>query len=279
MPASRRRARPHTLSIDVGGTHVKASVLDAAGRMLHERVRVDTPDDPTRRQLVGLAWHLAASLPPYDRVSVGFPGVVRNGVIRTAPNLGTGRLRGFDLAGALQQRLGRPVRVENDADVQGLGAIQGNGIEVVITLGTGFGTAFFRDGVLGPHIELAHHPFRGGRSYEDVLGEPAIERAGEKRWNRHVEQAIEMLRVLTEFDHLYIGGGNSRCLTIDLPGDVSLVSNDAGIWGGIHLWSAEPPRVAAPRARRERLSDRRRASTTRSRRRAFHPPGRASRSR
>jgi polyphosphate glucokinase len=231
-----RSAGRDTLSIDVGGSHIKGSVLGPQGRMLHERVRVDTPDHLTPRRLVQIIARIASKLPPFDRVSVGFPGVVRAGVIRTAPNLGTDRFRGFDLAAALRDRLGKPVRVENDADVQGLGAIEGKGLEVVVTLGTGFGTALFEDGHLGPHIELAHHPFEKGKTYEELLGQEALERMGERRWNRRVKEAIATLRALTDFDHLYIGGGNARRLTIDLPDDVSVVSNDAGIWGGIRLW-------------------------------------------
>ena len=228
---------PNTLSVDIGGSHVKASVLDKRGRMLHERVRVDTPKDVTPRRLVTLIAQLVKSLPRFDRVSVGFPGVVRNGVVRTAPNLGTDRFHGFNLARALERRLGRPVRVENDADVQGLAVVKGKGVEMVITLGTGFGSSIFVDGMLGPHLELAHHIFRKDKTYEEELGEAARERDGNHTWQKHVFEAIESLRNLTNFDHLYIGGGNSRLLDADLPRDVSIVSNTAGILGGVRLWS------------------------------------------
>jgi hypothetical protein len=132
----KRGSGPATLAIDVGGSHVKASVLDTKGRMLHERVRVDTPKKITPQQLVGLIAKLAPTLPRFDRVSLGFPGVVRHGVVLTAPNLGTDRFRGFNLARALERRLGKPVRVENDADVQGLAVVKGKGVEMVITLGS-----------------------------------------------------------------------------------------------------------------------------------------------
>jgi polyphosphate glucokinase len=234
--ASRKRKQIATLAVDVGGSHVKASVLDEEGQLLHEQLRVDTPDEPTPRQLVGLIMGLCAKLPAFDRVSVGFPGVVRGGVIRTAPNLGTNRFRGFDLAAALQRRLHRPVRVENDADVQGLAVVRGKGVEMVITLGTGFGSSIFVDGLLGPHLELAHHCFRDGKTYEEELGEEARRVAGTAQWQRRVEDAIEALRNLTNFDHLYIGGGNARLLNMALPPDVTVVSNMAGIIGGIRLW-------------------------------------------
>jgi polyphosphate glucokinase len=230
-------ARPATLAIDVGGSHVKASVLDQRGHMLHDRVRVDTPKRLTPRKLVSLIGELVGTLPRFDRVSVGFPGVVRDGVVRTAPNLGTERFHGFNLARALERRLGKPVRVENDADVQGLAVVKGKGVEMVITLGTGFGSSIFVDGRLGPHLELAHHPFRKDKTYEDELGEAARERAGNETWQKHVLEAIESLRNLTNFDRLYIGGGNARLLDAKLPRDVSIVSNTAGIIGGVRLWA------------------------------------------
>jgi len=235
---SRRTATgPTTLAIDVGGSHVKASVLDPRGNMLHDRLRVETPKRLTPQRLVGLIVELVRQLPKYDRVSVGFPGVVRDGVIRTAPNLGTERFHGFNLARALERRLGKPVRVENDADVQGLAVVKGKGVEMVITLGTGFGSSIFVNGRLGPHLELAHHNFRKDRTYEDELGEAARQRDGNAAWQRHVFEAVESLRNLTNFDHLYIGGGNARLLDADLPKDVSIVSNTAGIIGGVRLWS------------------------------------------
>jgi len=216
---------------------VKASVLDKNGRMLHDRLRVETPKKVTPRQLVGLIAGLIPTLPRFDRVSVGFPGVVRNGVVLTAPNLGTDRFHRFNLARALERRLGKPVRVENDADVQGLAVVKGKGVEMVITLGTGFGSSIFIDGRLGPHLELAHHVFRKDKTYEDELGEAARERDGDQTWQRHVREAIESLRNLTNFDHLYVGGGNSRLLDGALPRDVSVVSNTAGILGGVRLWA------------------------------------------
>lgn len=233
----RTTAGPRTLAIDVGGSHVKASVLDQRGRMIHDRVRVETPKRLTPPELVALIAGLVDSLPAFDRVSVGFPGVVRDGVIRTAPNLGTERFQGFNLGRALERKLRKPVRVENDADVQGLAVVKGKGVELVITLGTGFGSSIFVNGHLGPHLELAHHNFRKDRTYEDELGEAARERDGTASWQRHVFEAIDSLRNLTNFDHLYIGGGNARLIDEKLPRDVSIVSNTAGILGGVRLWA------------------------------------------
>ena len=235
-----------TLAIDIGGTHIKASVLDASGHMVREELKADTPRDATPDKLVAAIRALAQRLGPYDRVSVGFPGVVRNGVIRTAHNLGTPRFAGFDLASTLADVLIAPVRVANDADVQGLGCIQGAGLEMVITLGTGFGSSLFEDGHLAPHLELAHHCFCDGRTYEDELGDAALKRVGEEAWNRSLAKAIDALRALTTFDHLYIGGGNARLVTLQLPRDVSIVSNVAGIVGGVRLWTTTKHADAEP---------------------------------
>lgn len=229
-----------TLSIDIGGSGLKASVLDDAGQFIVPPVRVETPrplDPPT---LVRTLHDLVEPLPRWDRVAVGFPGVVRRGVIRTAANLGTEVFQGFDLAAALTEALGAPTRVGNDAEVQGLAAIRGVGVELVITLGTGFGSALFSDGRACAHLELGHHEFRKGRTYEDALGEAALEQSGKRKWRRRARRAIDQLRVLTDFDHLYIGGGNARHLEADqLPPDVSTIDNKDGILGGIRLWDGE----------------------------------------
>jgi polyphosphate glucokinase len=153
-----------TLAIDIGGSGLKASVLDEEGNMLVDRARVKTPVGSPPETVVETLARLVEPLPAFDRVSVGFPGVVRDGIVRTAPNLKHDGWIGFNLARVLTRRLGKPTRVINDADMQGLAVIQGKGVELVITLGTGFGTALYLDGRLGPHLELAHHPFRKGSS-------------------------------------------------------------------------------------------------------------------
>jgi polyphosphate glucokinase len=225
-----------TLAIDVGGSHLKASVLNEDGTPMVDRVRVDTPVGAPPDAVVGALVELVEPLPPFDRVSVGFPGVIRNGTVLTAPNLDNEDWKGFKLAEALGTKLGKPVKVLNDADMQGMAVIQGHGMEMVITLGTGFGTALFIDGRRGPHLELAHHPFRKGETYDEQLGNAARKRVGKKKWNKRVGRAIDNLRALTYFDHLYIGGGNSKKVTLELDPDVTLVSNAAGIEGGLAAW-------------------------------------------
>src|SRR5437763_13416413 len=148
-----------TLAVDIGGTGIKLAVLDSTGKIVGKRVRVPTPDAPVGPEVITAAiGDACARLGEFDRVSVGFPGVVRDGKVKTAPNLGTELWTGFDLQRALSARWGKPVKVMNDADVQGFGAIQGQGIEMMLTLGTGAGTAIFRDGQIMPHLELAPHP-------------------------------------------------------------------------------------------------------------------------
>jgi polyphosphate glucokinase len=228
--------RSRTLAIDVGGSGLKASVIDEKGRLLTERVRVDTPVGSPPRDIVAALVQLVGPLGGYDRISVGFPGVVRRGRVLTAPNLGHEGWKGFDLAGALGRALGKPVRVANDADVQGLAVVGGKGVEMVITLGTGFGTGLYLDGRLAPHLELSHHPFRKGETYDEYLGNAARKRIGKRKWNKRVRRAIRTLRALTSFDHLYIGGGNAKKIDFELGPDVTVVSNDAGIKGGVALW-------------------------------------------
>jgi polyphosphate glucokinase len=235
----KKAVEPRTLAIDIGGTGLKASVLDMKGEMLVERVRVDTPHPCTPEVLVEALVALVKPLPDFDRISVGFPGVIQDGVVVTAPNLGTEALRGFDLGAALTARLGQPTRCANDADVQGLAVIEGVGVEMVITLGTGFGTGLYHHGRLAPHLELAHMPFRKGQTFDQQLGDAARKRLGKKRWSRRVIEALELMRVLVNFRKLYIGGGNAGRIVEPLPDDIALVDNDAGILGGIRLWDHE----------------------------------------
>jgi polyphosphate glucokinase len=240
---------PDTLAIDIGGTGLKASVLDATGQMEHARVRADTPYPLSPQKLLIELQDLIADLPPFDRVSVGFPGMVRGGQILSAPHFVSPEGPGgtpapklvrawhrFDLAAALEESTGKPTKVANDADLQGAAVVQGKGFELVVTLGTGVGTAFFSEGQLLPHLEFAHHPLRKGVAYNDVLGEAARRKAGTKKWKVRVNETVEILRALCFFDHCYIGGGNSARLGDDLPEGVSVVDNSAGILGGIKLW-------------------------------------------
>jgi polyphosphate glucokinase len=241
--------RPFTLAIDVGGTGIKAALLDASGKMVADRVRVETRYPLTPEHFVSTLSTLTKPLPKGDRASVGFPGVVRHGRIITAPHFITkdgpdtkilkelvDEWSDFDAESALEKALGMPTKVANDADLQGLAVIKGVGIELVVTFGTGVGTALFRDGELAPHLELAHHPLAKDESYNQRLGEAALERIGVKRWRTRVLAALVTLEDLVNFDHCFVGGGNARHLAGRLPKSYDVVDNVAGILGGIRLW-------------------------------------------
>lgn len=229
-------ARPVTLAIDIGGTGVKATLIDPRGRMCAARKVVPTPYPCRPRMLLDAIAGLATKLPGYDRISVGVPGVVRDGQVVTAPHFGTEFWRGRPFAGDLRRRLGKPARLLNDAEVQGLGIIKGRGLEVVLTLGTGVGSAVFSDGRLAPHLELAHHPIQGHQTYNQYAGDAARKAVGTKRWNRRVLRMIAVVEILLNYDMLYLGGGNAAQIQVPLPENVQLASNDAGLTGGSRLW-------------------------------------------
>ena len=201
---------------------------------------------------------LVSPLPPFDRVAVGFPGVVRHGVVRTAPHLVTSNgpgtpvdpamvkaWTGFDLGAALTATLGKATRVINDADLQGLDAATGTGIEVVVTLGTGFGTAVVCDGVLSTHLEIAQHIFRHNKTYDDELGDQTRKKIGNKRWNNRVRRALQSLDTLIGYDHVFLGGGNTRHLKGDLGPKATIINPNAGILGGLRLWT-QPASLFTP---------------------------------
>ena len=225
-----------TLAVDIGGSGVKIMILDARGNPLTERSRLKTPQPPKPEAIIEAIVSLAEKQPDYQRVAVGFPGVVQQGITKTAVNLDRDWI-GFDLAKTLSQRLGKPVKVANDADIQGFGAIEGRGVELVITLGTGFGSALFINGKLVPNLEMGHHPFRKGETYEEQLGRAALEKEGKKKWNNRLEKAIATLEHLFNYDTLYIGGGEAKNIDFKLPDNAKIVPNVAGLLGGIALWN------------------------------------------
>ncbi len=225
---------PITLAIDIGGTGIKAMLLDARGKPISERMRILTPAVPTPLAVMRTLDKVRSSLPGFDRVSVGFPGVVKRGVTYIAVNLHP-RWANFPLELTLEKRWKKPVRVANDAAVQGYGAIKGQGVELVLTLGTGVGSSLFTDGKLCPGLELGHHPWRE-KTYEDYLGKQGLSKYGKKHWNKRLEEAIEQTTHTFNWDHLYLGGGNARKITLKLPKNISIISNDDGIFGGVALW-------------------------------------------
>jgi polyphosphate glucokinase len=225
-----------TLAVDIGGTGVKASVLDLHGAMLTDRVRVETPVGRPPAALIQAVATLVRQLPPFDRISVGFPGAVGAGRILTAPNLRHDAWLGLDLAAALSRRFRKPARVSNDVVLQGLGVIARKGVELVITLGTGLGSALYLEGLLVPQFAIGHYPFREGETYADQLDHAALKRVGPRKWNRRLVRALGTLPALVHYDHLYVGGGNAKKITLPLGRRTTIISNDAGLRGGIELW-------------------------------------------
>jgi polyphosphate glucokinase len=227
---------PLTLAIDIGGTGLKGAVLDAKGELFTDRIRVPTPEIRTPHNVVDALVELVGQLGHFDRVSVGFPGVLRRGVVLTAPHLGTDDWRHFPLANTLSERLKAPVRILNDASVQGYGVISGRGVECVITLGTGVGFALYEQGVLSPHMELGRYPVHKNTLLDDYLGNVAFRKISKKHWNRRVHRVLGYLETLLNYDMLYIGGGNAKHIALALPDNVKIVPNEAGVTGGIKLW-------------------------------------------
>ena len=223
-----------TLAVDIGGSGTKVMLLDDRGNPVSDRDRLKTPHPATPKAVIKTIQTLAAEK-DFDRVAVGFPGVINNGVTKTAVNLDSSWI-GFDLASALAEKLGKPVKVANDADIQGLGAISRKGVELAITLGTGFGSALFVDGKLVPNLEMGHHPFRKGETYEEQLGRKALDEIGKKKWNSRLEEAIATLEHLFNYDRLYIGGGEAKKINFELSSNITIVPNVTGLLGGIRLF-------------------------------------------
>src|SRR5215469_13746740 len=230
---STSKVGPITLAIDIGGSGLKAMLLSAKGDPVSERQRIPTPAIPTARLVLNALDKLRALMPAFDRVSVGFPGVVKRGITWSAFNLHPS-WTGFHLQAELEKRWKKPVRVANDAAIQGYGAIKGDGIEMVITLGTGMGNAIYTSGRLVA-MELGHHPWKK-HTYEDYIGRRGLDRYGKKRWNKFLQEAIAQTSATFNWDKLYLGGGNTKKIEFKLPKDVEIVSNETGLFGGVALW-------------------------------------------
>jgi polyphosphate glucokinase len=177
--------------------------------------------------------------PQFDRISVGFPGVVVRGIISTAPNLDEASWKGHNLRAEIEALANVPARVVNDADLQGYGVIEGRGVEMVLTLGTGVGSALFLNGHLVPNLELGHHPFQKDKTYEERLSDAELKEHGKQKWSKRVGEMIDVLSRIFNYERLHIGGGNAEHIKVELPANVSLFSNVDGMTGGIRLWDDE----------------------------------------
>lgn len=229
-------AGPITLCIDIGGSKTKVVRCDARALPLDEQVRRDTPAESGPEATLDLIEECARELGEYDRVSAGYPGVIRDGICATAVNLSR-EWEGFPIADELERRLGKPARAANDADVQGLGCCRGRGTELVLTLGTGVGSSLFRDGMLIPNCEFGHLPYGDNSSFEHTLGKQALHELGWESWLERVPPVLAVFRRCFNPDLILVGGGNARFLKrIDLPEDVVIVPNESGLFGGVRLW-------------------------------------------
>lgn len=227
------------LAIDIGGSHIKAVILNDAGDFVGDYERLPTPSPSNPANVMEVIQQLAQKFAGYDAVAAGFPGYVKDGVIKTAPNLDKQAWRDYDLQHALAEKLGKPAMVVNDADMQGIAIASGKGLELVVTLGTGFGTAFLKDGVLMPHLEIAHHPVTKSKDYDAYIGEAEMKRIGPERWNRRIKKVIEILKTVFNYDRLYISGGCAKQINFTPESNIIITGNKDGIKGGAKLWRVE----------------------------------------
>jgi polyphosphate glucokinase len=243
-----------TLTIDCGGGGIKGSVLDEAGTMRAQPLRVPTPYPLPPDLFVKTLVQLGSRLPVADRVTVGMPGMIRHGVVVATPHYVTragprtrvdpdlvAAWHGFDARTTLTEAFGLPALVLNDAQVHGAGVVAGTGCELVLTLGTGLGWSLFDGGLLAPHLEMSQAPVRWGSSYDTYIGEHERRRLGDAFWSRRVRNVVDALRPVVVWDRCYLGGGNSRRITATqlarMGDDVVVVPNDAGIVGGARAWT------------------------------------------
>jgi polyphosphate glucokinase len=236
LKRERRSGNPNVLSVDIGGTLIKAAIVDGSGALVSEFVTTPTPKPATPEAVIALITRIVEPLPDFGCVAIGFPGVVHRDHIATAPNLGTQYWKDFDLEEALHQTFGAPVRILNDAIVYGLGVAQGPGRECVLTFGTGMGCALFIGGTTFFGLELGQHYACEDCSYDQYVGHSAYLEIGLEEWNARAERVIHAVHALTNSDRVFLGGGNSRRITFALPPWATIVAPSAGVAGGARLW-------------------------------------------
>jgi polyphosphate glucokinase len=214
----------NVLVIDIGGSNVKLFATGRAGR-----VKIPSGPALTPRQMVAAVREATADW-RYDVVTIGYPGpVVRGRIAREPYNLGAGWTR-YDFARAF----GLPVRLINDAAMQALGSYRGRSM-LFLGLGTGLGTTLVRNGVVVP-LEVAHLPYRDGRTFEDFVGDAGLKRLGKKRWRRHVALVVDLMLHALVADYAVLGGGNVRLLD-ELPPRTRRGNNANAFRGGVRLWA------------------------------------------
>ena len=242
-----------TLTVDCGGTGIKASVLDKTGKVLIDFPYLKTPYPLSPAKLIKIIEDFVIADSRIKRVTVGLPGMIRDGKIvfiphyinKNGPRSAVDQQlkkawHGFDMQAGLQKKLKLPTLVLNDAEVHGAGVVTGSGLEIVITLGTGLGFSVFHGGKLSPHFEMSHATVRRNTTYDTWIGDRERGRMGNTFWSRRVRLMVSELRPVFLWDRLYIGGGNSHSIQqrdLALMGDdVVIVPNSAGVAGGVRAW-------------------------------------------
>lgn len=225
------------LSIDIGGSFIKAAILNAEGEICSSFKRMPTPATAPVSEMITVLMKLAAQFDGFNRISLGFPGYIKNGIVHTAPNLSNAIWKHIPLQELLSDATGLPVRIVNDADMHALAICKGEGLEMLITLGTGLGSALVYNGVLLPHMELAHHPFKKDMTTDIYIGSRSRIDIGNEKWNIRIQELLTVLQTVFNYDHLYIGGGNAHFIDFELDNNITIVSNEQGIKGGAQLWA------------------------------------------
>ena len=242
-----------TLTVDCGGTGIKASVLDKSGKVLIDFPYLKTPYPLSPSNLISIIDDFVKADNRIKRVTVGLPGMIRGGkgiVIPHYINASGPRgvvdphlkkaWYGFDMQSMLKKKIKLPTLVLNDAEVHAAAVIAGTGLEAVLTFGTGLGSAMFSDGVIAPHLEISHATIRYGKSIDSWIGEQSRRRLGNKLWSRRVKSLIQELYPMIIWDKLYIGGGNaqriSKAALKSFDYKVKIIPNSAGVTGGVKAW-------------------------------------------
>jgi polyphosphate glucokinase len=224
------------LVVDVGGTHVKLKPPHG------ERRAADSGPEMGPAEMVAAVRALVPDA-SYDVVSLGYPGVVRDGrAAREPANLAPGWVD-FDFAAAF----GRPVKLLNDAALQAVGGYRG-GKMLFLGLGTGLGSALIADERILP-LELAHLPYRKERTYEDYLGKAGRARLGRRKWEKNAARVIELLADALVVDEVLLGGGRAEELSelvAASDGRLRLGSNAHAFDGGLALWGDTPFAAQVP---------------------------------
>jgi polyphosphate glucokinase len=228
-PECRTADRPRTLTVDIGVSWIRALVLDERGvpvRPPHRQVFSRTPSPTEQQCVLDAVLSLTEHVEPFDRVSVGFPGTIYEGIVVQSTDMGSD-WAGCPLASTLERRFARPVRAANATDLQGWGAICGKGVEMMMTLGVHVRASLFLDGVIVPNVQVGRHRLTARRFEED----------GVQVWGRRLLKMAASLKKRYGYDHLYLGGPCARHVRAAvLPQEVTIVASLNTLLGGMALW-------------------------------------------